>query len=154
MELEAASRDALAKAIRTARENAGLTQQQLADLAGLDQAKVSRYERALNVPPLGSLLAIDEACRQPRGTVLRLAELIDNPDSAEDAITSDPALHPDAAQALLTFYRLASTVTAGKPAKPSRAELVDDLRADADKPVSRPRRTRPAAGQKAPKRAG
>lgn len=114
MDLEAASRTALASAIRTTRETAGLTQTQLAELAGLDQAKVSRYERGVNEPPLGSLLAIDEACSQPRGTTLRLAQLIDQPADAEAAIVSDPSLEPEHTQALLTFYRLA---TAARPSK-------------------------------------
>jgi transcriptional regulator with XRE-family HTH domain len=44
-----------ASLIRQARERAGLTQQELADRAGVPQSTVSVYERAIRVPTLPTL---------------------------------------------------------------------------------------------------
>ena len=156
MDLDKPALAALADAIRSSRDTAGITQTELGERAGIGQDKVSRYERGVNEPGVAVLLAIDRACGQPPGTVLRLAGLLERPETAEQVIQSDPGLSPEEARALLTFYRLATSSAAGPQVKRSRSELTEDLRADADKPISRPRRQQPAAPAKpkATKRVG
>ena len=48
--------------IREARRTAGLTQAELAACAGTSQAEISRYERAMVLPELGTLARLVEAC--------------------------------------------------------------------------------------------
>ena len=61
--------------IREARRRAGFTQAELAARAGTSQAEISRYERALVLPEIGTLIRIVEAC----GMHLEL-KLADRPD--------------------------------------------------------------------------
>lgn len=56
---------ALASRIRTARTQAGLTQEQLAGLVGVTQVAVSQWERGEHPPALGSLSGIAEATGRP-----------------------------------------------------------------------------------------
>lgn len=51
----------LADKLRTARENAGLSQQAAADKAGIYQATIARYETNERVPTLGVLYKLAEA---------------------------------------------------------------------------------------------
>ena len=48
--------------VREARRKAGLTQRQLAELAGTSQAAVARYERARAMPDIETLHRLLEAC--------------------------------------------------------------------------------------------
>lgn len=133
--MQPAEKRSLGRAIRRARKEADLTQEQLADLADIDQAKVSRYENGVNEPPLGAILRIDDACKQPRGYVLRIAALINEPDTGEEAIASDARLEPEHSRALLTLYKLA--VTSRRPDEAEAVDTVSRELADAGK------RTRP-----------
>jgi transcriptional regulator with XRE-family HTH domain len=54
-------RPAVADAIRAARQAAGLTQQALADAAGLTQGHVAKFESGRNCPPLRTLRRLAEA---------------------------------------------------------------------------------------------
>jgi transcriptional regulator with XRE-family HTH domain len=137
--VQPAEKRSLGRAIRRAREEASLTQTELADKAGIDQAKVSRYENGINEPPLGAILRIDDACKQPRGYVLRLAALINEPDTGEQAIASDARLEPEHSRALISLYNLAV-----RSRRPDDAEAVDTVSrelADAGKRTRRHRRS-------------
>lgn len=51
----------LADKLRTARETAGLSQQQAAEASGMYQATIARYETDERVPTLGALYKLAEA---------------------------------------------------------------------------------------------
>lgn len=138
--VDPAEQRSLGRAIRRAREDAGLTQVQLGDQANLDQAKLSKYENGHHEPPLSALLRIDEACKQPRGYVLRLAQLIHEPGTGEQAIASDARLQPDHRGALVTLYRLAVD------SRRDDDEVIERVSKGLDeKGTRRPRRRRPAS---------
>lgn len=60
------TRHDLARLLRQARTDAGLTQRQTADLADLAPSTISRHERAWGRPPqLATVAAILRACRHP-----------------------------------------------------------------------------------------
>ncbi len=130
MELDAPSRDALAQALRSARRSAGISQKELARLTGdqIDQAKISKYETGVNEPPLGTLLAIDKALGNTRGAILRTAELIDTDVSTDDAIVSDPDIPAEVRDALLTFYRLATSGGLARAReRPAQSEVLEKV---------------------------
>jgi transcriptional regulator with XRE-family HTH domain len=105
--VDSAAQRSLGAAVRRARKEAGLTQDQLGELADLEQAKISKYENGQHEPPLSAILRIDDALQQPRGYVLRLAQLIYEPDTGEQVIASDARLEPEHSRALLSLYKLA-----------------------------------------------
>lgn len=57
--------------MRATREEAGLTQQELSDIAQLDRAAISFIERAKRSPDLGTLLKIAHALRTTPAHLLR-----------------------------------------------------------------------------------
>src|SRR5438067_721174 len=68
---------ALGEAIRSARLYAGVwTQQELADLLGVGQTTVSRWERGAEALRLSSVVAVENALGVPRGSILRGAGYI------------------------------------------------------------------------------
>lgn len=94
-------------AIQSARKGAGLSQIELAERIGIDQPRLSRYIRGVDLVPYDLLPQIDEACGQPRGHVLRLAGFVDDgPLDLVAALTNDPRL-ADAVDrhAIVVLYR-------------------------------------------------
>jgi transcriptional regulator with XRE-family HTH domain len=55
----------LAKRIRTARENAHLSQQELANGIGVSDKSISAYEKGRSYPPLKNLQKISDATNHP-----------------------------------------------------------------------------------------
>jgi transcriptional regulator with XRE-family HTH domain len=101
------TRARLSEAFRKAYEQAGLSQEALSELTGVKQTTISKYARGAVQPPLEYLPAVDAACRQPRGHVLRLAGLVDDAVDVVAAIENDPTL-PDLIdrEALIGLYEV------------------------------------------------
>jgi transcriptional regulator with XRE-family HTH domain len=57
--------------IRNAREDAGLTQEMLAELAGLDRQAINRIEQAHASPKLDNLFRIADALNVPLADLVR-----------------------------------------------------------------------------------
>ncbi|GGW15688.1 hypothetical protein GCM10018980_52220 [Streptomyces capoamus] len=66
-----ARRRAVGARIRDARLHANLTQERLAELAGLDRQAINRIEQAHSSPKLDSLLLIAEALGVPLSDLVR-----------------------------------------------------------------------------------
>lgn len=62
--------EALGRALRVRRKEAGLTMQQVADEAGLSVGFISQVERGLTAPSLGSLVSLAGALDTPIGAFL------------------------------------------------------------------------------------
>jgi transcriptional regulator with XRE-family HTH domain len=88
----------LGAAIRTARGRT--TQQQLAELLGTDQTRVSKWENNAHRPSLEEIAAIEAALGRPLGYILIRAGLVELPRSLEDSIDVDPRLDDRARAAL------------------------------------------------------
>jgi len=69
----------VARAIRSAREAAGLSQESLAEIAGLNRGYLGEIERASANPSIVTLEKISKALNIP------LAELLHNPETSGDA---------------------------------------------------------------------
>jgi len=95
----------LSDAFREAYEAAGVSQKQIAEAAGVDQPRVSKWARGESQPPLEKLPIIDTLCGQPLGHILRLAGYVADVDDVESIIRSDPALGPDDRVSVLKYYR-------------------------------------------------
>lgn len=102
------SNSPIAKAIRAAYEEQGLSQVEVARRMGVDQTRVSRLALGKWKPnhgPEPELLArIEKACERPLGWILRRAGYVDDVRTIREAIAMDPELTPGARQALLAFY--------------------------------------------------
>lgn len=94
----------LSDAFRRAYETTGMSQVQLADRIGTEQATVSKWARGINAPPLEVLPLVDQACGQPVGYVLRLAGLVADVIDARTAILTDEALPEDHRLVLVALY--------------------------------------------------
>lgn len=70
----------VAKQIRQARKNAGLTQQTLSERTGIPQSHISRIENAQHGPATSTLHRIEEACGLPKDALT----LYDGPDLDDD----------------------------------------------------------------------
>lgn len=106
-------RGRLSVAFRRAYESAGLSQQALSELLGIDQSLISKYARGAVAPPLDFLEQVDVALARPRGHVLRLAGYVD--DESTDAIAAiqhDPYITDGQRDALLLLYNLFRRQTA------------------------------------------
>lgn len=91
---------------RTARRNAGLTQQQLADRLGVTQPAVARLERAGANPRVSTLAEIASATGCSLNLELDIPSGID-----ESMISADLALTPDERlRRFESFYGFASSV--------------------------------------------
>ncbi|MGW7198437.1 helix-turn-helix domain-containing protein [Streptomyces chryseus] len=64
-------REAIGARIRTARQDAGLSQVKLAELVGIDHKTVHRVEYGLSDPSLSTLLLIAHAVDVPLGDLVR-----------------------------------------------------------------------------------
>lgn len=69
--------EAMGDAIRTLSVAAGLTQKSLGDAVGASQGNISDWMRGKRLPPLTTILDIEDACEKPHGTLLRMAGLLE-----------------------------------------------------------------------------
>lgn len=99
-----AAKAALGEAIQHARKDAGLSQMDLAERVGIDQPRLSRYIRGVDLVPYDLLPLIDAACGKPKGHVLRLAGLVDEGVDVMAALQLDPKLGDDEREAMLLLY--------------------------------------------------
>jgi transcriptional regulator with XRE-family HTH domain len=117
---------ALGAFIRTQRRLAELSQRELARLADLSDAYVSKLERSMHHPTVGALRAIGLALNVRAEEMMAYAGWLDalDPNShvgdTEAAIRSDERLTPEKKHALLAVYR--SLVTEPPVAESSVAE--------------------------------
>lgn len=95
---------ALGEAIQHARRDADLSQTDLAERIGIDQPRLSRYIRGVDLVPYDLLPLIDAACGKPKGHVLRLAGLVDEGVDVVAALQLDPKLGEDEREAMLLLY--------------------------------------------------
>ena len=65
---------AFGAALRRARENAGLSQEELAHLAGVDRTFVSRAERGVCQPALATILLLSRALEIPASALVSATE--------------------------------------------------------------------------------
>lgn len=105
-------------AIRRLRDGV-LTQDQLAEEMGTQQAQVSRWERGESEPSFEELAVLEDILDRPRGTVLRAVGLVSDPCTAEDAIRGDARLDAEGLRIALGFY---ATLLSG-PAKSARKDV-------------------------------
>ena len=102
---------ALGAFIRTQRRLAELSQRELARLADLSDAYVSKLERGMHHPTVGALRAIGVALNVRAEEMMAYAGWLDaldptsHDDDTEAAIRSDPRLTPEKKRALLAVYR-------------------------------------------------
>jgi transcriptional regulator with XRE-family HTH domain len=61
----------MGRAIAVRRQQKGLTQAELAELIGVEQETISRFERGATLPPLGRLSDIADALKCPLEGLLR-----------------------------------------------------------------------------------
>ena len=67
---------ALGEAIRQLRKDAGLSQEQLAELVGTDLTQIGGLERGVRNPSYSTLLRLAAALRVPVSAIMTLAEQI------------------------------------------------------------------------------
>lgn len=102
---------ALGAFIRTQRRLAELSQRELARLADLSDAYVSKLERGMHQPTVGALRAISVALNVRAEEMLAYAGWLDALDptvhdgDTEAAIRADSRLTPEKKRALLAVYR-------------------------------------------------
>lgn len=105
------------RAIRRARSASKLSAQQaLADVLGVEQTTVSKWERGEVLAELPQIMAVERALGLERGTILVLAGLVTlAPGQTERSLLSDPNLTDESRAALLTFYRAAARLAGLQP---------------------------------------
>lgn len=101
---------ALGAFIRAQRQLANLSLRQMADLAHVSNPYLSQLERGLHEPSVRVLQSISRALNLSAETLLAHTGLDPEPEEepavdTELAIRSDPRLHDDQKQALLSVYR-------------------------------------------------
>jgi transcriptional regulator with XRE-family HTH domain len=87
------------------RDQAELSQTQVAQRMGIAQRTYANLEAGTQRIYLDQVLAAEDACGQPAGTVLRIAGLIADGTGVEGAIRTDVALSPDQREMMLAAYR-------------------------------------------------
>lgn len=98
---------ALGQAIQAARNDAGLSQVALAEAIGIDQPRLSRYIRGIDLVPYELLPLIDKACGRRLGFVLERAGFVDREIDLETAIETVPDVIDEVDRsALLGLYRV------------------------------------------------
>jgi transcriptional regulator with XRE-family HTH domain len=113
---------ALGAFIRTQRRLAELSQRELARLADLSDAYVSKLERGMHHPTVGALRAISIALNVRAEEMLAYAGWLDgldpstHDDDTEAAIRADTRLTPEKKRALLAVYRTLVAEAATSPA--------------------------------------
>lgn len=143
-------RERVCRAFRLAYEQAGLTQEALAEATGVRQATISKYARGETQPPLDVLEKVDRALGRPAGHVLRLAGYVSDEVDLETAIETAPAeIDATDRQALLLLYRtfkarhMSNGVVMPSPRTPGMTRAEEELqRATAEQDLEH----RPAAG--------
>lgn len=124
-------RERVCRAFRLAYQQAGMTQEALAEATGIRQATISKYARGETHPPLDVLEKVDRALGKPAGHVLRLAGYVDDDVDLETAIQTFPAaVEPSGRQALLAVLRAlaAKHLTDGPLRTPGMVEAEEALR--------------------------
>lgn len=113
----------LGGAIREARTAAGLSQKALAAEVGVEQAQMSRYERGEYLVALDTITAIDRACKQPLGYVLRLAGLVEDSADSVSAVRTDPTIPTRVRDALVAIIEDTRGGEVADPIETVTAEL-------------------------------
>lgn len=113
----------LGRAIRSARR--GLTQEELAGRAQVDQASISKWEHGTREPGLSDLFEIERATGHPPGSILIASGLIPQPRDTREAIAADAGLDTDARAMVMMSYELGVSQSAARrpkssPRKPKR----------------------------------
>lgn len=101
---------AVCAALRQAREEAGVTQDELARRVNRVQSSVQKWE-AGRMPGLDRLADLERALGYRRGHLLRLAGYVDEARTAREAIEFDPALTPDNRDHALAAYDVAAKLS-------------------------------------------
>ena len=116
-------------AIRQAREEANVTQDELARRIGRTQSTVQKWE-AGRQPTLDTIRRLEEALDHRRGQLLRLAGYVAEARTAREMLEVDPALTPNQRETMLAAYdvavQLSSRARAARsartpPTKPSKS---------------------------------
>lgn len=111
---EAALLARLGPTIRQARQDARLTQVQLAGALGVEQTRLSRWELSKSTPGLLDVVRIEDALELRRGDLLIRAGLVELPVlDAERAIEADPVIADESRSVLLHYYRASVEVASG-----------------------------------------
>jgi transcriptional regulator with XRE-family HTH domain len=102
---------AFGRAVKAARERAGLTQQQLADAAGVRRNMVSQWETGLSAAGEERVAELERILQVPAGDLGWHLGFGRPPalGSAVDAIEADPNLSEDAKRILRAAYEAART---------------------------------------------
>jgi transcriptional regulator with XRE-family HTH domain len=100
------------------------TEDEIAEVVGRSQATVSRWELDDGKPQLEQIAAIEDHVGRPRGTVLRAAGFVTDPDGVEDRIRADGRLDDEQMLLAIAAYRSAvrksSSSAKNPPRKPTR----------------------------------
>jgi transcriptional regulator with XRE-family HTH domain len=81
-----------------------LSQDALADMSGVPQHQISRFERGKLSPTLEEVAALERALDLEKGALLIAAQAIDRALTFEDAVHQDPILSQDAKEFVLDWY--------------------------------------------------
>lgn len=96
----------ICEALREAREVAGISQRQLAEIVGVSQPTIHNWEHDTE-PSLGQMNALEEALGLAAGQLARAAGYVaDGPITPEQAIMADPTIRPEDRRALLDVLSL------------------------------------------------
>lgn len=96
----------IAQAIRSAYAGR-LTQAELARQLGVAQNTISRWSTGEVEPRLDDIVAVENACKLPRGFLLRAAGYVEHDSTPEMAIAADHRLDDARRELLLAAYRAA-----------------------------------------------
>lgn len=96
----------IASAIRSAYAGR-LTQAELARQLGVAQNTISRWSTGEVEPRLDDIVAVENACKLPRGFLLRAAGYVEHDSTPEMAIAADHRLDDARRELLLAAYRAA-----------------------------------------------
>ena len=109
-EKPSARRPPVCAALRRAREEAELTQEQLAGRMSLAQSSIQKWEGSRE-PKLDRIAALEEAMGYTRGHVLRLAGYVEVATTAREALLADPSLTPDHQELIVCAYDVAARLS-------------------------------------------
>jgi transcriptional regulator with XRE-family HTH domain len=97
----------LGLALRAARDELDLTQQELAEHTGIPQTQISAFELGKKLPSPGRQARLRRVFNWPEGRIVRLAGLAEEPSTLAEFVDGDPRLSPAHKELLLTVYRWA-----------------------------------------------
>jgi transcriptional regulator with XRE-family HTH domain len=86
----------------------GWNQDELAEAMELDQSAISRWVRGKGRPSFEKLARLEDTTGHPRGSVLRLAGLINDEVNARQALALDRSLTAETRPILLAAYEAAT----------------------------------------------